>query len=128
METTKLIYPDLSYKITGLLFEVHNEIGRYGREAQYCNLLAEKLDKVKLNYVRELVVGNTGNRIDFFIEGKIVIEAKAKDVITREDYFQTQRYLQALNAKLGILVNFHQMYLHPKRVVRIEKDVNKKFN
>ena len=128
METTKLIYPDLSYKITGLLFKVHNEIGRYGREVQYCNLLAKKLDEAKLNYVRELVVGNTGNRTDFFVDGRIVLEAKAKDVITKEDYFQIQRYLQVLNAKLGILVNFHQMYLHPKRVVKIEKDVNRKFN
>jgi len=128
METEKLIYPELSYKITGLLFEVHNEIGRYGREKQYCDLLAKKFDIAKLNYVRELTVGNTGNRIDFFIGGKIVIEAKAKDLVTREDYFQTQRYLQVLNARLGILVNFHQVYLHPKRVVKIEKDVRNTFH
>ena len=71
METTKLIYPDLSYKITGLLFGVHNELGRFGREVQYCNLLAKKLDEARLNYVRELVVGNTGNRIDFLLMEKL---------------------------------------------------------
>lgn len=29
-----LLYPELSYKITGALFRTHNEIGRYGREKQ----------------------------------------------------------------------------------------------
>ena len=28
----ELIYKDLSYEITGILFEVHNELGRYCNE------------------------------------------------------------------------------------------------
>ena len=31
----KLIYPELSYAVTGALFDTHNEIGRYGIEKQY---------------------------------------------------------------------------------------------
>jgi hypothetical protein len=31
---SKLIYPELSYKINGVLFAVHNELGRFYNEQQ----------------------------------------------------------------------------------------------
>lgn len=115
-----LVYPELSYEITGLVFATHNELGRFAREVQYCNLLATKFDASRIRYQREFVIGDTGNRIDFFVEGKIILEAKAKDRVTRDDYYQLQRYLHILNVRLGILVNFRQPYLRPKRILRVE--------
>lgn len=123
----KLIFPELSYKIVGVLYKVHNEIGRYGREIQYCNFLEKKLKEEKIDYKREYTIGDTGNRLDFLIEGKVIMEVKAKDIVTREDYYQIQRYLQITDMRLGILVNFRQKYLHPKRIVKIEKVVSKRF-
>jgi len=72
-------------------------------------------------------VGDTGNIIDFVVENKIVLELKAKLLISKDDYYQLQRYLQAANMKLGLLVNFRSRYLKPKRVVRIDTDVRNKF-
>ena len=115
-----LIYPDLSYKITGILFEVHNEIGRYGREVQYSNFLEKLLKERGLVYKRELVIGDSGNRVDFLVDDLILIEVKAKQRINREDYNQTQRYLQVLNLKLGLLVNFRDHYLKSKRIIKID--------
>ncbi len=54
---------------------------------------------------------------DFSIEEKIIIDLKNKDFITKEDYFQMQRYLQSCNKKLGLIVNFRQKHLYPKRIL-----------
>lgn len=48
---------------------------------------------------------------------KIILEIKAIRVLTRETYYQVRRYLQAFNKKLGLLVNFRDKYLRPKRIL-----------
>ncbi|MBI2436433.1 MAG: GxxExxY protein [Candidatus Magasanikbacteria bacterium] len=123
----KLIYPELSYDITGVLFEVHNTIGRYGREKQYGDLIERLFHDRDICYRREFFIGDTGNIVDFFVENKIVLELKRKKIITKEDYYQVQRYLQIMDLKLGLLVNFQEEFLKPKRVVRIENNVPSKF-
>ena len=57
----KLIYPELSYTLTGICFEVHNELGRYAREKQYGDLLEKKLKERKISHKRELRIDKTGN-------------------------------------------------------------------
>ncbi len=123
----KLVHPELSYLITGVCFEVHNQLGRFCREKQYGDVLEEKFLLLKIDYKREYTVGVTGNRIDFLIEDKIILEIKAKPLLLREDYYQTQRYLQVLNKKLGLIINFRNKYIRPKRVIRIDTDMRSKF-
>lgn len=123
----KLFYPKLSYLITGICFEAHNKLGRYAREKQYGDSLEEKFKEIKIPYKREFKIGKTGNIIDFFIDDKIILELKIKPLISKEDYYQTQRYLQALNIKLALLVNFRNRYLKPIRVIKIETDTKYKF-
>ena len=95
MKKVKLIFPKLSYKIIGILFEVHNELGRFCSERQYCDLLEQKLKQNNIRYIREKNIGKIkGDRVDFCIEDKIVIDCKAKKFITKEDYLTLQRYLQ----------------------------------
>ena len=122
-----LIYPDLSYTLTGIFFYTHNTLGRYAREKQYGDLIAKKLIELKISFQRELMVGESGNRIDFLIDGKIVVELKAQRIITREDYYQLQRYLQESDIRLGLLVNFRSQYIKPMRIVKIETDNKAKF-
>jgi len=58
---------------------------------------------------------------DFIIDDKIIIEFKAKNFITKEDYYQAKRYLVTLNLELAIIVNFRQYRLSPKRVLNSKK-------
>lgn len=60
------------------------------------------------------------NKIDFLIEGKIILEIKAKPFLMKQDYYQTRRYLTALKKKLALLVNMRRDYIYPKRVLNSE--------
>ena len=120
----KLIYPELSYKITGILFNVHNELGRFRNEKEYSDAVEGYLKELKVEYEREKILPISfehelkgRNKIDFLIENKIILEIKAKRLLTKDDYYQIKRYLVALNKKLGLLVNFRQKYIRPKRVL-----------
>jgi GxxExxY protein len=120
----KIIYPELSYKICGLLFAVHKSLGRYRSEKQYMDAFEKLLIAEGVNYIREKPLPpsfdgekNRRNIPDFIIEDKIIIDFKNKDFITKDDYFQMQRYLKSYNKKLGLIVNFRQKHLYPKRVL-----------
>lgn len=116
----KVIYPELSYKITGILFEVKKELGEYAREKQYGDLIAKKLEEYKVLYEREKMIGDSGNILDFIIDGKVVLELKTSRFISKDNYRQIQNYLQQTQLKLGILANFREKFLRPIRVVRID--------
>lgn len=124
-----LIHRDFSYRIAGLLFTTHNTLGRYCREKQYGNFIETVLKQERIQYVREYPLGRTGNIVDFIVKSEndeyILIELKAKTILTKEDYMQTQRYLQCINIPLAILVNFRQTYLKPHRIIKIERQSRK---
>ena len=120
----KILHKDLSYRITGLLFKTHKELGRFRNEKQYADYFENLLKANKMKYEREYgfkdqQYGNNQVRCicDFIIENKIILEFKAKNFITKEDYYQTKRYLATLNLELAMIVNFRQYRLAPKRVL-----------
>ena len=123
----KLLYPELSYVIIGILFSAHNELGQYSREKQYGNVIERILKEKNINYLRECKIGSSGNIVDFIVENKIILELKAKRIITKEDYNQIQRYLQETNLRLGLLVNFRDKYIKSSRIIRIDTKNKNKF-
>jgi GxxExxY protein len=119
-----IIYPELSYKICGIFFQIHNKLGRYRNEKQYADALENLLKENKISYIREKALPSSflgekekRNIPDFIIEDRIIVDLKAKNLITKEDYFQMKRYLASYNRELGLLVNFRQKYLYPKRIL-----------
>ncbi len=119
-----LLYPDLSYKINGLLFHTQNQLGRHGTERQYGDFFEKLLKETGIKYEREKILPPMfdgerpgRHRVDFVVGDKIIIEFKVKSITTKDDYFQIKRYLEVLNLKVGFLVNFHQKMLRPKRII-----------
>lgn len=120
----EIVYPELSYRINGLCYQVHNKIGRFCREKQYGNELEKLLKENSITYQREYKLDKLseeagGNIVDFFIEGKLLVDLKAKKFITKEDYYQMLRYLQSSGLKLGLIINFRNTYLKPKRIINL---------
>lgn len=120
----KIIYPDLSYLINGILFKTHNDLGRFRNEKEYGDYIENNFKKLNIKFKREKILPisfegekSGRNKVDFLIEGLIVLEIKAKRYIEKDDYYQIKRYLVTLNKKLGLLVNFRGKYLKIKRIL-----------
>lgn len=118
----KILHPELSYAIVGIAFEVQNELGRFAREKQYADLFETKLKSANIKYYREYRIGDTGNILDFLIEGEgqILIEFKAVRFLNRDHFRQMQNYLQQTRVELGLLINFSENVLKPRRVLLIK--------
>lgn len=124
---TKLIYPELSYKIVGAFFDVHNALGGGLQEKYYQRALEEAFKKNNLNYQSQFLVQLTYNGknigryfADFLVDDKIIVELKVGDKFYPKDINQVSAYLKATNKKLGILVNFG------KKLVKYTRIVNEK--
>lgn len=116
---SELLYPELSYKITGTCFSAHNALGPYAREKQYGDIIENELKEKGNPYKRELAISSSGNIVDFLVDDKIILELKSTRILTKDIYEQVQRYLQESGVRLGLLVNFRNKYIKPVRVVRI---------
>lgn len=48
----ELLYADLTFKINGVLFSAHNELGQYARERQYGEVV-DRLFQEKIYHIRK---------------------------------------------------------------------------
>jgi GxxExxY protein len=122
--SNKLIYPELSYKIIGVLFKAHTELGNRYQEKYYERAVGLALDHHGLKYKKQLpVILTFGGEpigkyfLDFLIENKIVLELKAVLMLTPKDFKQISAYLKSSNIKLGILSNFRPEKLEYHRIL-----------
>ncbi|MBI2327570.1 GxxExxY protein [Candidatus Curtissbacteria bacterium] len=120
----KLVYPDLSYKIMGILFEVHNRLGGNFEEKYYQRAVEKLLKLNNLKYDRELLanISFEGDRIgnyylDFLVEDKIIVELKTVPKLLPIHFRQVRSYLKVKKLQLGILANFRGNGLIYKRVL-----------
>jgi GxxExxY protein len=121
-----LLYPDLSYQIVGILFDVFPKMGYGLRESQYQRAIEIGLQNAKLPYRKELPVKITygahfiaTNYLDFLIEDKIILEIKKGDMFRKKDIEQIFAYLKATNLKLGILARFTRNGVKFKRIINL---------
>ena len=119
-----LIYPDLSYKLMGILFKVHRKLGNSYQEKYYQRAIESELKSQKIDYNRELLIrlNYDGTDIgkyflDFVIDRKIALEIKAVPVLKDQYFNQVLAYLDSAKLKLGIIANFRPERLFYKRLV-----------
>lgn len=123
-KNSKLVYPELSYILMGVLFEVHNKLGTKYQEKHYQRAIEIKLKELKIPHQRELKVEvkfdgeELGDfYVDFIVADKIILEIKKVWRITDSDVKQVLRYLKATGLKLGIIANFKYKRLQFRRVL-----------
>ncbi|MCK4352448.1 GxxExxY protein [candidate division WOR-3 bacterium] len=115
---------EISEKIIGCAFHVHNNLGCGFLEKVYENALVMELREaglkiiqqtpIKVYYKRETV----GDYIaDILIEDEIIIEIKAVRYIDEIHEAQLLNYLKATGLKLGLILNFARPKLEIKRLV-----------
>ena len=131
---TIMKYGDLTHRIIGCAMKVHSTMGNGFQEVIYQRALAIEMTKQELSFLREMemdvlydghLVGM--RRVDFFVEGKIMLELKA--VIRLEDVHlaQAMNYCQAYDLPIGLLINFGAKSLEYKRVYNVNHEENKDY-
>ena len=113
----------ISEKIIGCAFTVHNTLGIGFLEKVYENALAIELKKANLQieqqkrsqvFYNAVVVGEY--YIDLLVENEIAIELKSTEELHPRHQAQLINYLRADNLRLGLLLNFSKTKLEIKRI------------
>ena len=118
----QMIHPDECYAIRGAVYEVYRELGSGFREEVYQQCLEREFAArgIPFDSKKELRIFYKGAPIektyvpDFYCYGKIIVEIKAVESLTKEHRSQLMNYLRLTSSKLGLLVNFGA---YPKAVV-----------
>lgn len=106
---------DLTYKIRGCIFNVYNKLGPGLFESVYESALCYELEKVGLEFKRQLdlpvhyedIILDVAFRIDILVEDTVIIEIKSVEELSKVHYEQIITYLKLTNISIGILVNFN---------------------
>lgn len=124
-----LVEPDLSYKLVGIIFDVHNTLGVGHKEKHYQRALAEALRQKDIQFKEQVPIPlKYGEKIigryyvDFLVEGKVVLELKQGQYFAATNIKQANDYLKVLNLKLALLVNFTDKGARVKRIVNLPNE------
>lgn len=119
-----IVEKDLSYKIIGILFNVHTLLGNRYQEKYYQRAISVALRENSLKFEKELEIdlkyknSKIGKYfLDFLIENKVVLEIKTVPQFTPRDFRQVLAYLKAKKLELGILANFQTDSLTYERIL-----------
>jgi len=124
IKRTDLLYPELSYKTVGVLFDVYNNLGPGHHERYYQRAVSQALKEVGLKFKSEMPIpvnfrGTTVGRyyLDFLIDDKLILEIKKDGYFSKRHIDQVLNYLKSSGLKLAILANFSHRGILFKRIV-----------
>jgi GxxExxY protein len=129
---TEYKHSDLTHKIIGCAMQVHSFLGNGFQEVIYQRTLAYEFAQAGLVFSRELEmpiyykdylepIGT--RRVDFLVEGSVLVELKAQTSLEDVHLAQILNYLRAYKIEIGLLINFGEKSLNFKRLILSERTV-----
>ena len=119
-------YPeaDLSERILGAAFKVHNTLGVGFLEKVYENALAHELrtEKIAVEQQKPIRVMYDGivageYQADLVVDNRVLVECKAASNLDPVHDAQLLNYLRATGIRVGLLLNFGRAKLQYRRLV-----------
>jgi GxxExxY protein len=105
---------DLTERIIGCAIEVHRNLGPGLLESLYEKALCHEFETNNIRYANQCVVpilykGERlgDHRLDFLIDGQVIVELKAVDRMEPVFKAQLLSYLRLTGNRLGLLINFN---------------------
>lgn len=120
---TKAEIDKLTHRIIGCCMKVHSTLGNGFQEVIYQRALAIEMtyeglvfdrEKEMPIFYRDEHIGT--RRVDFFVEGLVMLELKATSKLDDAHKAQAINYCEAYNIADGLLINFGGLSLEFKRV------------
>ena len=125
MTTDGNVLDELSGRVIGAAMKVHSTLGTGFTETVYQNALALEMAREGIPFEREvkLEVHYRGElvgiyRVDLLVDGRLIIELKAVQVILPEHEVQVVNYLAATGLEHALLLNFGSRSLQIKKKFR----------
>jgi len=105
---------ELSQRVIGLCIEVHRVLGPGLLESAYEAALAHELSLAGIQFQTQIdmplkykgIKLDCGYRLDFLIEGELIVELKAVQEVLPIHLAQLLTYLKLNGKPLGLLINF----------------------
>lgn len=106
---------EISYQVIGAAIEVHQILGPGLLESVYEAALCHELHLMGMKFSRQQRVPisykgiklATDLRLDLLIENKVIVDLKAKEILSPIDKPKLLTYLWLTRKKLGLIINFH---------------------
>jgi len=127
-----MVLNDITQKIIGCAIEVHRHLGPGLLESTYETCLLYEMKKSGLNVINQVPLPirykelniEAGYRLDFFVEGCVIVEIKSVEELHPKHTAQLLTYLKFTNAEVGLLINFNELRLKDGIKRLIPKDIN----
>lgn len=116
-----LKYAELTSKVIGCAFNVHNILGNGFQEVIFQRALEIEMNQAKISFNRghempiyyKNLIGT--RRVDFLINDIISVELKAITRLEDVHIAQAINYLEVYNLEIGLIINFGERSLTFKR-------------
>jgi GxxExxY protein len=122
-----MLHEDLTERIIAAAMNVHSTLGPGLLESTYEACLQHEFATMGLHFERQVRLPvvyrdirlEAGYRIDFCVEGSVIVELKAIEKALPIHIAQVLSYLKLTGYKVGLLINFNVVHLRSgiRRVV-----------